>query len=62
MYLRGGAVEMRTLRAVEMNGLQLNDRIYLPERIVLCRHRTSADAVVKIIVDGVVVHQGRLMF
>ena len=61
-YFRGGAVEMRTLRTVEMNGLQLNDRIYLPERIVLCRHRTSTDAVVKIIVDGVVVHQGRLKY
>ena len=61
-YHRGGAVQMQPLRTIEMSGLQCGDRIYLPERVVLCRDRTSVDVAVKITVDGVVVHEGRLKY
>jgi GNAT superfamily N-acetyltransferase len=50
----------RIVRTTEVNGLQVNQRVCLPRRIILCRDDTDDE--IKIVVDDRVIHQGRIKY
>jgi GNAT superfamily N-acetyltransferase len=57
---RDGTLCLRVCRTTEIIGAQLNGCIYLRERIIVCKDHNHT--VIKIIVDGKMVHQGRIKY